>query len=136
MIPLPKALHFKAQTKALFPKISTSEMKDWLQGLSKFQNRLYNSKYGKQAEEWIGGVICEVAKAYSGAMCTKYSHKKWDQNSVIVRIPGTSTDKEEQSQVVILGSHIDSITQSGGYNAESRSPGADDDGKWDTFLHC
>jgi leucyl aminopeptidase len=104
-------------------------MKQVLTEFTGFQNRLFNSTYGEQAANWLYDLVCDAIRdrKADGVECRKVKHRLFDQPSVIVRIPGTSSNERERNETVIIGAHLDSIgTQR--FNPESRAPGADDDG--------
>jgi leucyl aminopeptidase len=120
----------------MFDNISTQDMRKDLTTFSNFKNRLYLSQYGAQASEWLHTQVCNIVQksAASGEekpSCDFFEHK-FQQKSVIARIPGTSNSEEKQ-HIVILGAHIDSFIQdkgkSGFTDPELRAPAANDDGK-------
>jgi leucyl aminopeptidase len=113
----------------LISGISTTDLKDTLSELSGFKNRLYTSKYGKESSVWLKEQVCNVLSSLDESDCVAVHHDKWEQVSIIARFPGTSPDADERNQVVIVGSHLDSVTKTNLYEPDSRSPGADDDGE-------
>ena len=91
---------------------------------TQYPNRYYASTTGRTSAEWIrttwlglaNGRSDVSAELYTG--CTTCS----TQPSVILTIQGTDLPNE----VVVLGAHLDSISNSGSGNAMN-APGADDD---------
>ena len=100
--------------------LSTSKMESYLNSLTKFNNRFYNSTTGRESAQWIFDKLTKIASECeaSGVKVNKFTHP-WLQFSVIARING-STD----GPVTILGSHQDSINLDSPQNG--RAPGADD----------
>ena len=109
-------------------------MRVFLTKFSSFHTRYYKSRSGKAASEWIYATATELArKSASKVTVQKFVHP-WDQFSVIARFePNTtvpnlvnqqeySTARTPDQEIVIIGSHIDSINQWNPYFG--RAPGA------------
>jgi leucyl aminopeptidase len=117
----------------IFSDISKQDMKETLTKLSSFTNRYYNSESGQEFSQWMLGQACKALGLQDGqpnalgATCTPFKHRKWDQPSIIVKIPGSSTNNDEKNELVILSSHMDSINQHS-FGSDAVAPGADDDG--------
>jgi len=95
-------------------------MKSYLNTLTAFNNRYYNSATGRDSAQWIFDKLTNITSesGRSGVTVTKFKHT-WLQFSVIARINGTTP-----GPVTILGSHQDSINL---VSPETgRAPGADD----------
>ena len=95
-------------------------MESYLDTLTAFNNRYYNSPTGLQSAQWIYDTLTGIASesGRSGVKVTKFKHP-WLQFSVIARIEGTTP-----GPVTILGSHQDSINLKA--PKTGRAPGADD----------
>lgn len=59
--------------------------------ISSFYNRYYRSTYGTQAATWLFNQVKTVAAANSAITVTQFTHS-FSQPSIIVKIPGTSSD--------------------------------------------
>ncbi|MCF7221799.1 M20/M25/M40 family metallo-hydrolase, partial [Marilutibacter chinensis] len=106
------------------PQVSESHIRATIDHLSTgYPNRYYASSHGKAAAEWIhdtwlsyGGGRSDVsAELFSCSSCST-------QPSVILTIEGSDLANE----VVVLGGHLDSISNSGS-GENMAAPGADDD---------
>lgn len=114
----PDSLSHADEAKELIENVSNSGPQEWLEALTEFHNRHYQSSYGTEAGEWLLEKVRDVASANSAIEVETFEHR-FDQPSIIARIPGSSsTDK------VIVGAHYDSTTGS----ASGAAPGADDNG--------
>ncbi|TRM68282.1 hypothetical protein BD626DRAFT_481287 [Schizophyllum amplum] len=105
--------------------LSTDGPKANLAKFTSFRTRYYRSDTGKQSQQWLLSRISEITKEYAPASLrdlitfTEFPHS-WGQNSIIVRIEGSTTPDE----VVIVSAHQDSTNMWPFLPA----PGADDDG--------
>lgn len=90
--------------------------------MSAFVNRYYTSTAGRDASNWLANKWTTMAAGRSDISVTQFAHTGYNQKSVILTINGT----DNASEVIVLGGHLDSISNSG--SGESmRAPGADDD---------
>ena len=126
-------------TKALRKHIHTRRMSDFLNLLvGSFKNRYLYSKNGMEAADLIYKEWSLISSLRKDIEVNKYKHPGFEQNSVILTIPGTVDDKE----IVILGAHLDSIlrAESDIYCANKpsrwkiKAPGADDNASGVTVL--
>ena len=93
-------------------------MESYLNRLTEFNNRYYNSATGEQSAQWIFDTLTSIASGEPGVTVAKFTHS-WRQFSVIARIEGATS-----GPIAILGSHQDSINL---VSPETgRAPGADD----------
>ncbi|CAL1702230.1 unnamed protein product [Somion occarium] len=97
-----------------------------LKALTSFRTRYYRSDTGRQSQQWLLSKISEITSQYAPTSLQQnisigeFSHS-WGQNSIIVRINGSSATDDS---VVIVGAHQDSTNMWPFLPA----PGADDDG--------
>jgi leucyl aminopeptidase len=83
--------------------------------------RYHESTTGQSVAGWLADRYEALAAGRKDVTVTTYDHGgETPQDSIIVRIEG----KTRPDEVLVLGSHIDSVNWSGGNG--SRSPGADD----------
>ncbi|KAM0650972.1 hypothetical protein D7B24_003956 [Verticillium nonalfalfae] len=113
----PTTLTHVAEANALIAGVSNTRPQSWLQTLTNFQNRHYQSTYGTQASTWLFNQVTTVAAANPAITIRRFTHS-FNQPSIIARIPGTSPN------LVIVGAHYDSTAGS----STARAPGADDNG--------
>ncbi|KAM4058902.1 peptidase family M28 domain-containing protein [Hirsutella rhossiliensis] len=105
------------EANELIRDIKMKEPERWLETLTNFYTRYFNSPSGIEAAAWLYNEAIEVASANGDITVTRFRHE-WEQPSIIVQIPGKSRN------LVILGAHFDCTA--GG--PDIRSPGADDNG--------
>ncbi|TFK43342.1 peptidase [Crucibulum laeve] len=136
---LGSSAHLRAQKKPTFPSpnatervkpilktLSTKGPQENLKKFTSFRTRYYRSDTGRQSQQWLLSKISEITTEYASKSLrelitfTEFPHS-WGQNSIIVRINGSSTSDDS---VVIMGAHQDS-TNMWPFLA---APGADDDG--------
>ena len=87
------------------------------------ENRLYTSQNGLDGANWIFDTASAlVGDRLGGDVSIRFFEHSWAQPSVILRIEGTDATEKE---MVILGAHQDST---------SNSPGANDDGSGSITL--
>jgi leucyl aminopeptidase len=92
-----------------------------IQDLSTINTRFHSSTTGQQMPSILKAKYEELARGRDDVTVELFDHGgRTPQDSVVVRILGTSRPDE----IVVLGSHIDSVNWSDG--SSSRSPGADD----------
>ncbi|KAF8897351.1 peptidase [Infundibulicybe gibba] len=131
--------HLRIQTKPSFPSpnathkvlpilktLSTDGPKENLEKFTSFRTRYYRSDTGRQSQRWLLSRISEMTAKWgteslkSLITFEEFPHS-WGQNSIIVRIKGSSTTDDS---VVVIGAHQDSTNMWPFLPA----PGADDDG--------
>ncbi|KAJ3859308.1 peptidase [Lentinula novae-zelandiae] len=106
--------------------LSTQGPKENLEKFTSFRTRYYRSDTGRASQKWLLSKISEITNRTASASLQKlitfreFTHS-WGQNSIIVRIQGSSTSDDA---VVIIGAHQDSTNLWPFLPA----PGADDDG--------
>lgn len=123
----PSAASHDAAVKPLFSSLSTDLLKSRLTTFSEFQNRYYKGGYGAQSSAWlldtVNATLVEAGVTSSlGATVEAFSHPKWNQDSVIARIPGKT------ASTIVIGAHQDSVNWQASNQQTSRAPGADDNG--------
>lgn len=118
LVPVTEAL---AHVPELVEKISSEKIRSTIQELSSINTRFHSSTPGQQMPGILKAKYEELARGRDDVTVELFDHgSRTPQDSVIVRIRGTSRPDE----IVVLGSHIDSVNWSEG--SSSRSPGADD----------
>ena len=110
----------KALVDSIVADVDLSSMRSNLETLSNYFTRYYTSTTGEQAAQWIYIELVSI-KGSRDDITVTYFENSFLQPSVIARIEGAHDGPKD---VVILGSHLDSV----GSTAGGRSPGADDDG--------
>jgi len=99
-------------------KVSADNIRTNIEFLSNIHTRHHASPTGQQIADLLAEKYETMRMGRNDVTIATYSHgTRTGQNSLIVRIEG----KTRPSEVIILGSHLDSIAMFGG-----RSPGADD----------
>jgi len=121
--PQPNATEF---VRPILATLSTDGPREHLTKFTSFRTRHYLSTTGKQSQQWLLAKIHEITSQYaSESLRQQISAKEfphtWGQNSIIVRIQGSSTIEDG---IVIVGAHQDSTNMWPFLPA----PGADDDG--------
>lgn len=112
------------RVKAVISKISTKGMIENLKKFTSFRTRYYRSETGRQSQLWLLSKINEITSQFASKalqnqiIVSEFSHT-WNQNSIVVKIKGTSSE-----DVIIIGAHQDSAHTWPFLPA----PGADDDG--------
>lgn len=125
-VPLTYTIDNRAVVGTLLPLPSEANIRNTITSLSSFPNRYYNSAYGADAsvairDLWRGiagnrsDVTVELVACTAGINCGV-------QSSIVLTIKGNKRPHE----VVVLGGHMDSISNVGTGNAMN-APGADDD---------
>ncbi|KAJ3803080.1 peptidase [Lentinula aff. detonsa] len=90
--------------------LSTQGPKENLEKFTSFRTRYYRSDTGRASQKWLLSRISEITAKTASASLQKlitfreFKHS-WGQNSVIVRIQGSSTTDDG---IVIVGAHQDS----------------------------
>ncbi|KAF8326535.1 uncharacterized protein EI90DRAFT_3228136 [Cantharellus anzutake] len=113
--------------KSTIKLLSTKGPRANLRKFTSFRTRYYRSLTGRESQLWLLSKINEVtSKTASDELQTRITVNEfehpWGQNSIIVRIRGTSMSKDTGS--VIISAHQDSTN----FLPFLPAPGADDDG--------
>ncbi|KAI9293987.1 Zn-dependent exopeptidase [Neoconidiobolus thromboides FSU 785] len=117
-------IQYSDQVRLLSQAINLTEMEDFLLKYSQFPTKFFLSKWSHDASEWLYNYIQLKVKDsnYTGkAEVSRFEHL-FDQNSIIVRIDGK--DEVLKKEIVILGSHLDSINDDN--PIDGAAPGMDD----------
>ncbi len=93
-----------------------------LNDLSSFINRYYTTSGGSDSSNWLRTKWAGMAAGRSDISVTQFAHTGYNQKSVILTINGT----DNAGEVVVIGGHLDSISNSGS-GETMRAPGSDDD---------
>jgi len=92
--------------------------------LAAYQNRYYTEDTGKIAAEWLRDQYLKLGQGRSDVHVDLFKHSDFQQPSVIATLDGSGPDKDE---IIVVGSHIDSINHEDDSSIEkARAPGADD----------
>ncbi|KAH8113382.1 Zn-dependent exopeptidase [Phellopilus nigrolimitatus] len=98
------------QVKSVIKTLSTSGMTENLKTFTSFRTRYYRSDTGRQSQLWLLSRINEITESFASESLRdlisiqEFPHS-WGQNSIIVKISGTSSEDEG---VIIVGAHQDS----------------------------
>jgi leucyl aminopeptidase len=114
-------IRHQQQVKALSAEVDENQIVATILALSQFATRYYDTESGLAAPRWIHERWQEHAAGRGDITVQLLDHANFDQQSVMLTIPGSTTPGE----VVILGGHLDSRGSWGG--SGNRAPGADDD---------
>jgi hypothetical protein len=110
---IPKTLNQKELTRKFNADVSAQVLKDNLSQLSKYKNRVFSTQTGVESAMWLHQQASKLfglaTNAQQSGSCDLFRHESYDQPSVICRIPGVSSNEKEKNQLVIFGSHLDSI---------------------------
>jgi leucyl aminopeptidase len=110
-----------AAVHAMAAEVSEANIFQGIRDLSAITTRFHSSPTGKTVADFIAQKYLAMADGREDVKITTFDHgSKTAQKSLVVRIEGRSRPEE----LVILGSHIDSVNWQNGSGA--RSPGADD----------
>ncbi len=111
-----------AAVTAMTKAIDADKIKATIDELSKITTRYYTTPTGINVSDWLVGRYRDLAGERSDIEISKYDHTAMNsrQASVVVKIRGT----KKPDEILILGSHIDSVNWEDG--TKERSPGADD----------
>ena len=107
------------------PQVSETKIRDTISWLSTgYPNRYYSSTHGYNAATWIRDTWLGLANGRSDVSAELFTAcgNCGGQPSVILTIQGN----ELPNEIVVLGGHLDSISNSGSGNTMN-APGADDD---------
>ncbi|KAI9500383.1 hypothetical protein GGI25_003149 [Coemansia spiralis] len=120
---LPTELAKQKEVGAALEELSTDLYTKVLVPFTKFHNRYYDSKNGKESSEWLQKqIVALVEDSEAKANVTAFKHR-FPQSSVVLRIEGQGENKDE---LVVLSAHQDSVNQFLPWFG--RASGADDDG--------
>ena len=112
------------EVEKLQGEISSSNLLTTVNTLMRFQNRHHRSSYGIKASHWIKKHWENLASTRSDIDVALINHaSRTAQPSVVVTIDG----KSETNEIVVIGSHLDSINGRDRWSQNQRAPGADDD---------
>lgn len=103
--------------RAVLPTLDETQLLGTIRALSAMPTRHYRSETGVAAAAWLQARWQALAAGRPEITVDRFEHG-WPQDSVIMRIPGTT----KADEVVVIGGHLDSITFRG-----TAAPGADDD---------
>jgi len=113
------------KVRPILKTLSTKGPRENLEKFSSFRTRHYRSDTGKQSQQWLLSRIEQITRETASKSLrelitlSEFPHA-WGQNSIVVRINGSSSD----DGVIIVGAHQDSTNMWPFLPA----PGADDDG--------
>lgn len=114
------ALQKDAAIESALNEVSEDNLRSYVQWLSSFPNRNNKSPQPNvHVEEMKTRLEAMLGGATVPYEVSTIAHTSTKQKSLKVRIPGTQSD-----EIIVLGGHLDSITQSWG--GGSQAPGADD----------
>ena len=107
--------------RTMVSQVSADRIGTMIDEVSSITTRYHSSPTGKAMAGLLREKYLALANGRSDVTVELFEHgTKTPQNSLIVRILG----KTYPNEIVVLGSHIDSVNMMGG--SASRSPGADD----------
>ncbi len=110
-----------AEVRDMVSQVSGENIFQTIRDISSIHTRFHGSSTGQAFAGTLKQKYETIAAGRDDVTVELFDHgSKTSQDSVVVRIRGTSRPDE----VVLLGSHIDSVNWSSG--SSSRSPGADD----------
>lgn len=111
--------YFLDQQELVQPMVEQLEegsIRDMIIKLSSYNDRNFDSQEGLDSSEFIKQAWADITMNRSDVKIEYVHHLKWSQPSIILTIEGS----EKPEEVVILGGHIDSISD------DDQAPGADD----------
>ncbi|WP_299011808.1 M20/M25/M40 family metallo-hydrolase [uncultured Shewanella sp.] len=117
----PPPINQADKVNAALPLLSSASLQASISTLSAFQNRYYHSTQGVNAAQWLGDTWEQLSSSESWASMSYYPHASWSQDSVILTLTGS----EAPDDIIVIGGHLDSISNSGSGN-NMQAPGADD----------
>ena len=111
-----------AAVTAMTGAIDANAIKSTIDEMSKITTRYHTTPTGVSISDWLVGKYRDISAGRSDVEISKYDHTAMNsrQSSVIVKIRGTKNPDD----ILILGSHIDSVNWEDG--TKERSPGSDD----------
>lgn len=126
---IPKTLKYQDKVNQLLPLINNQRIFDFVRHFSSYHNRLYASVTGRESQRWLLGQVQASVLNYAGAATVHEVDHGYLQRSIVARLQGANPALE--SEVVILGAHLDSINR---FGASLNAPGADDNGSGSVVL--
>lgn len=114
---LPREVRFRDKVEAAKALLNPARVKDFVVQFSAYFNRHYRSETGRESQLWLLSLVQEALSSYRGQSQVEEVDHDYPQKSVVARLLGN--DPTLRNEVVILGAHLDSITQ----NADTLAPG-------------
>lgn len=111
------------EVQKLLPLLQASHIVTTITDLSSFQNRFYTTTQGVDAANWLAEKWQQLAGTQQDVAVETFTHDKWPQRSVILTIKGQG---QAANEIVVLGAHLDSISNGARALDDSHAPGADD----------
>ncbi|KAI0295823.1 peptidase [Multifurca ochricompacta] len=114
------------EVKQVIKELSIDGPVENLQAFTSFRTRHYRSQSGRESQKWLAQRIHETTSKFAAKglqnliTISEFPHS-WGQNSIVVRINGSSPTDEG---IVVVGAHQDSTN----IWPFLPAPGADDDG--------
>ena len=112
----------QATVPGVLSQMQAGNITTTINDLTSFLNRYYTSTGGTDASNWLRTKWAGMATGRSDISVAQFTHSGYNQKSVILTMTGTTNPGE----VIVLGGHLDSISNSGS-GENMRAPGADDD---------
>ena len=110
-----------AEVRGMVSQVSSDNISKSIGDISSINTRFHGSETGQAFATTLKQTYESLAAGRDDVTVELFDHgSKTSQDSVVVRIRG----KSRPDEIVLLGSHIDSVNWSSG--SSSRSPGADD----------
>jgi len=111
-----------AHTAKMVEDVQVENIQKTIGDMSAIHTRFHTTGTGKTVAEWLIERYKKIASSRNDIEFATYDHgSKTAQPSLVVRFKG----QKNPDEIVILGSHIDSVNWEAG-SRDSRSPGADD----------
>jgi leucyl aminopeptidase len=123
----PKAVMQKELVDSLLASIDKARVKTFLETLSSFPERYYLSNNGVKAAEWIRDQVLSYRSMLSPDVTltvTLFEHSWKKQPSVIARLEKKAPTNYQD--IVIVGTHFDTLGKGSGKPEPNNNPGADD----------
>lgn len=118
LVPVTETL---AHVPSLVDQVSGDRIRSAVDELSKITTRFHSSPTGQSVPTFLKEKYESLADGRDDVVVELFDHgSRTSQDSIVVRVVGATRPHE----IVVLGSHIDSVNWSEGSSA--RSPGADD----------
>ncbi len=109
------------RVESLAKSVKESRIRADIEGLASIPTRFHGSPTGKGVADYLMGQYRALQGNRTDVTVATYDHgRKTNQRSLVVRIQG----KSRANEVIVLGSHLDSVNWQDG--TSRRSPGADD----------
>ncbi|PHV12092.1 aminopeptidase [Chitinimonas sp. BJB300] len=112
----------QAAVSPLLAQMQDSNIASTIADLSAHPNRYYTSIHGVRASNWLLRRWQWLAAGRSDVTVEQFTHRAFPQKSVILTIQGT----DNANEVVVLGGHLDTVTDTSNIDEDARAPGADD----------